>query len=474
MPDRADPQPGKPSDSFLSRIIFPAFAVGLIFHSLVMAILFGLLGLPEGVVRLIAAWKEVGLGLLVLVVILRSLTGRGPRNTIAWPDIWIGGLFSTAVLFLLTENLWLRFNLPRSAELMGIRDAAYFMLAYFVGRSMPELASDEKTMRRLFAVVLVTCVIGVLERFLVTPEMLVGLGVASYVQDFLGLSAFTVGTESGLPQNYWTAIGGHLIRRAGSVYLNGQGFAVPFLLFFPLATAWVFMRPKHTTRQVLAYMIIVAGLLLTLTRSTIFVALIQLVLFVSLRRRQEWAVAGFAMVGAMLAAALILVPGFPSFVWDTLSFQESSTSAHANDWANGLAAFAESPWGSGLGTTDQTAMRAYLPHITGDNLWLKYAVEMGVAGIGFFVMILGSIAAAAMRLYKSGTNLAQQRMGITLWLAVIGIAINGATAVVFNSIALGWIFFWLAGAAVTAGELNVALAEEPAATGVLPALTTVR
>ena len=442
--------------SFLSRIVFPLFAIGLVFHSLVMAALFGLFGLPEGIVRMIAAWKEVALALLIFVVILRSLTGRGLLNPIAWPDIWIGGLMTTAILYLLAENAWLRFNLPRGAEFMGIRDAVYFMLAYFVGRATPEIASDEKTMGRLFILVLLTCVIGVIERFFVTPEMLVGLGVASYFQDFLGVSAFTVGSDSGLPLNYWTGIGGHLIRRAGSVYLNGQGFAVPFLLFFPLATTWVFMRPKRSTGQLLSYAVISAGLLLTITRMTIFIALIQLVLFVSLQRRQEWAVAGLAMAGAMVAAAFILVPGFPSFVWDTLSFQESSSASHATDWANGLAAFGQRPWGSGLGTTDQTAVRAGLSHVTGDNLYLKYAVEMGVAGIAFFVLIIGSIGASAMRLYRHGSNLAQERMGITIWLAVIGIAINGITAVVFNSIALGWIFFWLAGAVVTVSERNMA------------------
>lgn len=459
--------------SYLGRIVFPVFVIGLVVHSLVMAALFGLFGLPEGIVRLIAAWKEVGLALLILVVVLRSLTGRGLRSAIAWPDIWIGGLMTTAVLYLLSENLWLRLNLPRSAELMGMRDAVYFMLAYFVGRATPELVSEEKTMRRLFVVVLLTCVIGIIERFFVTPEMLVRLGVASYFQDFLGVSAFTVGTDSGLPINYWTGIGGHLVRRAGSVYLNGQGFAVPFLLFFPLATAWVFMRPKRATTQVVAFAIITVGLLLTLTRMTILIALIQLVLFVSLQRRQEWAVAGLAMAGAMVVAAFILIPGFPTFVWDTLSFQESSSASHVNDWANGLAAFIQSPWGSGLGTTDQTALRTGLPHITGDNLYLKYAVEMGVAGIAFFVLIVGSIGASAMRLYRHGSNLAQQRMGITVWLAVVGIAINGVTAVVFNSIALGWIFFWLAGAVVTASERIVIrspeAAREPAPLGLNPA-----
>src|SRR6202162_4486532 len=310
-------------------MVFPVFAVGLVFHSAAMAILFGLLGLPEAVVRLIAAWKEIGLGLLVLVVILRSITGRSLRTAIAWPDIWIGGLFATSILFLIAENAWLRFNLPRGAELRGIRDAVYFMLAYFVGRATPELVSDEKTMRRLFAVVVITCIIGVIERIFVTPEMLVGLGVASYFQDFLGVSAFTVGTEGGLPQNYWTGIGGHLFRRAGSVYLNGQGFAVPFLLFFPLATAWVFMRQKLTASLLFAYAIVTVGLLLTLTRMTIIAAFIQLALFITMRKRPEWTVAGLAMAFTMFAAVFVLVPGFPAFVWQTLSFQESSSAAHA-------------------------------------------------------------------------------------------------------------------------------------------------
>jgi hypothetical protein len=65
-----------------------------------------------------------------------------------------------------------------------------------------------------------------------------------------------------------------------------------------------------------------------------------------------------------------------------------------------------------------------------------------------------------MRLYRNGATLAEQRMGMTVWLAVIGIALNGNTAVVFNSIALGWIFFWLAGAVVTASERTRAVAPE--------------
>lgn len=438
--------------SFLSRVGFPVFAWALVFHSLIITALFGWFGLPVETVRSIAAWKEIALVVFLGLALLRSVSGRGPRTTLAWPDMWIGGLIATAILFLLVENLWLRFNLPRPAELLGFRDAVYFMLLYFVGRSMPELVSKENGMRKLFALVVVTAAIGVVERMVVSPEVLVGLGVASYFQDFLGVSAFTAGNVYGLPLNYWTVIGGHLFRRAGSVYLSGQGFAVPFLLFFPLATAWVFLRPTRSKAQIIAYAIVSAALILTLTRMTILIALIQMVLFVSLQKRPEWAVAGLMVASAVFLSAFVLIPGFPTFVWQTLSWQEGSSVSHVNDWVSGIAVFFQNPWGSGLGTADQSAVRSGLPHLTGDNLYLKYGVEMGALGLGFLILTLVTLCKYALRLYRHGVTYAEKRMGMTLWLAAIGIAINGITAVVFSSITLGWLFFWLAGAAVTVAQ----------------------
>jgi O-antigen ligase len=247
-------------------------------------------------------------------------------------------------------------------------------------------------------------------------------------------------------------IGGELFRRAGSVYLSGQGFAVPFILLFPLATAWVFLRPERTRGQILAYAIISTALVLTLTRMTILIALIQLLLFVSLIKKPVWAVGGVAIAIAVFLAAFTFIPGFPMFVWQTLSWQEGSSVSHMNDWMNGAAIFFQSPWGNGLGTADQTAVRSGLPHLTGDNLYLKYGVEMGALGLALLVFALAAIGRSGLQLYRRGINYAQRRMGITLWLAAIGIAINGITAVVFNSITLGWLFFWLAGAVVTVAQ----------------------
>jgi hypothetical protein len=200
------------------------------------------------------------------------------------------------------------------------------------------------------------------------------------------------------------------------------------------------------------FAIICAGLILTLTRMTLLIALIQMVLFVAIRRRPEWAVAGLAMASTIFLAAFVTIPGFPTFVWQTLSWQEGSSVSHLNDWIAGVSVFVQNPWGSGLGTTDQTAVRAGLEPLTGDNLYLKYGVELGAAGLLLFILSLAFLGSAAMRLYREGATDAQRRMGMTLWLAAVGIAINSITAAVFNSITLSWLYFWLAGAVVTMAQ----------------------
>jgi hypothetical protein len=399
--------------SALTRVAFPLLAWGLAFHSLVIAILFGPLHLPEPLVRQIAAWKEIALVLLVVTVLARAVLGRGPGITLAWTDFWIVGLIVVAVTYLVAGTLLLGDNLPFSVQLLGLRQSVFFMLLYFVGRATPDLV-DDTTMRRIFLLVLVTCVLGLLERFLIPPIGLVALGVSAYFQDFLGAAAMTAGNDYGLPTAYWAGVGGHVIRRVGSVYLSGQGFAVPFILFFPLVTVWTFWRQKRSVWQVLLYLVICVTFLLSLTRMTIVVALLQAVLLIVMRRKPEWAVAGLIPIAILFLAAIVLVPGFPDWIMNTLSGQEGSTAGHLSDWSNGALAFIEQPWGFGLGTADQVATRSGLAHITGDNLYLTYAVQMGIAGVALLLLTLGSITSNALNLFRRARNQTQRSIAAAL------------------------------------------------------------
>ena len=423
------------------------------FHSLVIALLFGYFGVSVNTVRALAAWKEIAIVVLVAWVCLRALIGTGPRTRIMAPDVAVTGLISITLIFALLQNPLFFARIPEVAELYGFRDSIFFMLLYYVGRSTPEIAESETILKHCYLIALVVSVIGLVERIFVTPDMLVVLGVASYVNDFLGLSAFTAGNEWGLPQNYWSVLGGVAVRRSGSVFLHSQGFAIPFLFLMPAATAWVLnRRGEHPWLARIGYAIVWAGLLVTLTRMTTIVCVLQVVIFFLIFRRPEWSLGSMMTVIAIGAVTIVLVPGLLRFVWETLSWQTGSSTSHLEDWQQGMLAFFERPWGNGLGTTDAAPLRAFREPLTGDNMYLTYAVQFGIAGIVAFVASLVSIFSVSWRVAWANVSDTQRRVAAVVALATLGIMLNGVTSFVFSSNLLAYVFFWVAGAMVTVGQ----------------------
>lgn len=426
---------------------------GLTFHILAIALLFGLFRLPETLVRAIAAWKEIAGVLLIVAVVVRAAAGRGPRVAVSAADLCAGGWIALTVIYFLTEGaVWHQF-VPSKAALFGLRDATYFVVFYFVGRATPEITMDERWLKRAFMVLFITCAIAVLEQLFITPQMLVVLGVASYVREFLGTEVFTQNNAYGLPDNYWSLMGGHLVRRSGSVFLSSQGFALVFVVLFPAATIWVLdRRDRARAWAVAGYLVIWAGLLSTFTRAAIGVGALQLTLILAGRRRVTGIALAAATGLAVVIAGMIAVPGLATFMLETLTFQTGSSTSHVKDWTNGVTAFLEQPWGHGLGTTDQSAVRGGLEPLTADNLYLKYAVEMGIAGLAVLVATLGSFMSAGLRLGRAGATESERALGTTVFLATLGVAIYGTTGVIFSDPIVAYLLFWFAGTTVTLAQ----------------------
>lgn len=437
----------------IARTATVLFLWVLPFHMLAIAFLYGGLGLPEPMVRAIAAWKEMAILALLAWAILRAAAGTGPRVAMSVADVPITGLIGIAVLFALTENYWFHADIPPGAELYGFRDTAVYMLMYYVGRGTPELADDPKLLRRLFVLALVISSIGILERILVSPDMLVVLGVAKYFNEFLNSPEFTVQNKWDLPTNYWSVIGGVTVRRIGSVFLSSQGFATPFTLFMPAATAWALTRSKPAgTLTRVGYAVIWTGLLLSITRMTILVCFLQLMLWFVIFRRPEWAVGSVLGAIAVFAMSVVLLPALPGFVWETLTWQTGSSQTHIEDWLKGAVALAERPWGHGLGTSDQVAVRFDMPPVTADNLYFKYAAELGIAGLVALLGIFAAFLRSGWRVFRGGRSEQQRRFGAVIAIATLGIIVNGITVSMFNSPMLSTLYFWLAGVCVTSAQ----------------------
>ena len=439
------------------------------FHSLTISLLFGVVGLPASTARTIAAWKEAAVIGLVLTAAFRGVWGRGRQTEITVPDFAIGALIALGAIFLLLANSLFRAGIPPGAELYGFRDAVFFMLMYYVGRSTPEIATSDRLFRHIFYLTLVISGIAILERIFVTPEMLVLLGVASYLNDFLGLSSYTVGNEYGLPINYWTWFGGVAVQRAGSVFLHSQGFALPFLLLMPVATAFAFhAKRKRRTLAMIGYAVVWTGLLLSITRMTILLCIAQVALYFILRRRPERALGIVTLPVLAVASGLVVMEGGLLFVWETLTFQTGSSASHIRDWTNGILAFVQQPWGHGLGTTDAAPVRFLRHPITSDNMYLSYAVQLGLAGLVALVTIFAGIGGRAWRLAWESADDSLRQFGIVVFLATAGIIVNGLTSTVFSSNVLAYVFFWMAGALVTVFGLTLRKSV-PAATRARPA-----
>src|SRR4051812_39692692 len=86
------------------------------FHILVMAVLFGFFHFPEGLVRSLAAWKEIAVIVLLLATALRALVGRGADVTVVWQDLVVAGLVCLGLVFVVTEDIWFRANIPAGAQ----------------------------------------------------------------------------------------------------------------------------------------------------------------------------------------------------------------------------------------------------------------------------------------------------------------------------------------------------------------------
>lgn len=429
------------------------------FHIVVMAILYGGLGLSVAAVRAIAAWKEALVLLLATLTLLRAVSTGGPRGAVQWVDLAVGGFGILAVVYLIGAQPWFAADLPLGAQVLGWRDAVFFTLLYFVGRATPEVAEEPRYLRSLFAVGVVTSVIAILERLFVSPDKLVLLGAARYIQEFLGLAPITQNNIYGLPDNYWTGIGDYVVRRAGSTYLSSQGFAVPFVIILPAATLWLFSaQGRHRVLGWLGYLTLWIGLLLSVTRMTILVCVLQVLLLTVLRRRWSLTV-GAGLLGILgLVLTLFIVPGLSTFLWETLTWQTGSSVSHLSDWGDALANLADHPFGVGLGAADQTALRFGLAPQAMDSQYFKYAVEMGLAGLAGYVAILVGICLAGLRASRAAVGDHANRYGAMTAVAALGLALNGLTTVAFTNPFVAYVFFWLAGTAVTAAERRGILA----------------
>lgn len=420
------------------------FIILLPFHSFIITILISQLNIPLSIARLIAAWKELLLvgtaASLILIVLFHKRSVR-----LLFIDLVIVGWVVVLLVYFLV-GLILRPNVGLVVHIYGLRDWMLYPLPFIIGRLVRMNEARISWLVWLIAYVgFATSLIGLIEYFFIPTEWHVYLGVPKYFGDFLNLQYPDY--IFGLPYNYWTGISGQSVRRVVSVYLSGQGFAIPFLLIWPVVLTLHFMRPRLHTR----FFIIICGLglLLSLTRMTIVVCGIQTILILWIFRRYTVLFNTISVACLLLMLGLVMSDNVRTTVSNTIFLRDSSAMTRPQQWKDGVTLLFQNPLGFGLGHSGQAGERFGQGGGGSEAGYFKITGDLGLIGLMLFFSYFGGIIAISIALFNKTKARSPKALAIIVLITAIGFMLNNLTAPPDQSTFVMYVYGALCGIIVT-------------------------
>src|SRR3989442_12022587 len=104
-------------------------------HILVITLLFGAFTWPATTVRVIAAWKELLIGVLFAIAVTQAVIGGGVPRRVQWLDLAVCTLGVLALGYPMGGEPWVWAGLALGAEPDGPRGAAFGRPPYFRRRA---------------------------------------------------------------------------------------------------------------------------------------------------------------------------------------------------------------------------------------------------------------------------------------------------------------------------------------------------
>ena len=236
---------------------------------------------------------------------------------------------------------------------------------------------------------------------------------------------------------------------------NPNDLALMLNLIIPLSVALFLVNRKPLVRTLLLTMIVldVTGVIITYSRSGFLTLATTFVMFMwKLRNRPErrWAVAA-------LVIALVCIPLLPSGYWDRLSTitdkdSDPTGSAQERSW-DMLAAVnlvVQNPIvGAGIGMNIRALDEERGPYrLEVHNVYLEYAVELGIPGLVLFLMLLAGCIKSTMSVQRRSSPAPAVRELFYLAEGIQTSLIAFAVAALFHPVAYHCYFYYIAGLAV--------------------------
>jgi hypothetical protein len=438
---------------------------GMAFHNFLVMVLVKL-GASYLLIRIVQGWKEGILLLLVLIAGLR-LYAAYREGRLGRPIAldWVAAAYlAVMVLYLLLPSGLLHGYANFQQRLGAFRLAAYLPVLYGLGRTLRKPADSEiKTV--LWLVVGAAAVVGVFglyELWFVPTRTWLDWGV----NDFSAWLGFRYNGPGHMPENFFQTLpSGLYLRRMASTYLSPLGIAYTGLLVFPMAVVLLDrQQPRSRLASVagIALVLVVAGVLFSITRLALFMLAGEAVLLALIMRRRWVVIMAPVLVAAVVAVLAIypqvgpavdnkLVPGGPDR-GSLLTVGDPSLGEHIKTLEADLNVAAHHPLGEGLGSAGSVANRfgnnagSNPDYAPGESALLTTFVDTGLlGGLAYFLFYMFGLAQSARGLWNVRSRGLESALPMAA--AVGGLALLPVmlTSDVWGDLSVLFLFWWAVG-----------------------------
>lgn len=384
--------------------ILYAFVVGLALHNLVMAQLWQA-GVRGAALEVVSSWKEALLALGLAIVVVRRGSLRFRPLTVDWLALAYGAVI--VAYGILPQHL-LGGTATRRGVLLAVREDLLPVACYLFGRG---LTLSQRDRRRLNAAIVATaCAVaafGIVDVYAIPLSWWrTSSGAAGWFSDQLG---FHYGSGlSDLPQNFVYNTGnGHPYRRLVSTFLSPLASSYLLLTALLLAAIWRLRFRARLALWLPVVTLLVAGLLLTHSRSSYIALAFAFVIVAWLRPawRPRLLVAAVATVAIGFAFVEVYTHVAPAttFTPRELAAQEAEAKAkgagpavsgisdaslreHWQTLRAGVEQVIDHPQGFGPGNAGSSAARTGALVRAGESSYTEIGVDAGLAGALLFVV----------------------------------------------------------------------------------------
>ncbi|HXA41998.1 MAG TPA: hypothetical protein VNV65_03685 [Candidatus Solibacter sp.] len=389
------------------------------------------LGVPVSALGYMRYWKD----LIAVVLIARAAsTLRADQlQSVDWTAILFLALVAVYVVLPIGPDFYVR--------LLGGRQLASFILIFLAARHLGLTpATGRATEVAMLAAGAIVAAIGLWNYFLPGDyaTWIVSTGAFQWQAEVLG----AVG-PTGIVL-YHTILAGHVVVRAGSIFLNPLSAA--FFLLVPLGIVIGRAAGGGLQRLELAVgALCAAGLLVTVTRTAIVAVPVMIVVGL-LAGRSPGRVAVWCLVGATVLYPLVDSIGLAHQLSSALDTGSVSTAGHLSALQADVAATLRHPLGTGLATGGSQGQRfEVIGAITAESWFFQVGVEVGILGAILFVALLWQLLSALWR--RASTDGAAP---VAALCAMSGLAVAGLFLHSFGDLQTSYPVWALAGLAASA------------------------